>query len=103
MYGFATVADQPQEIRLEIPPEIETGVYANFAYVQSQEHDITIDFCQLLPRPNEADPQRVRVVSRIRIAPSFVGPLLQVISTNAIRREDMLKKAQADPDEPPTE
>ena len=46
-------------------------------------------------RQNEADAQRVRVVSRIRIAPSFVGPLLQVISANAIRREDMLKKAQA--------
>jgi hypothetical protein len=86
------VADQ--EIQVDLPPDLETGIYANFALVGSGEHDFVIDFCQVDPRREEGDPPRVRVVSRIRIAPSFVGPLLQAISQNAFNRDEMLKKAQ---------
>ena len=81
-----------QEIQVELPPELEVGVYANFALVQSAEHDLTLDFCQLTPPTEEGVPPRARVVSRIRIAPSFVGPLLQAISQNAFTREEMLKR-----------
>lgn len=83
-----------QEIQVELPAELDVGVYANFALVQSGEHDFTIDFCQVNPPREESDPARVRVVSRVRIAPSFVGPLLQAISQNAFNRDETLKKAR---------
>jgi hypothetical protein len=89
------VAQDPtgQEIQVEVPPELEVGVYANFAFVQSGEHDFIIDFCQFNPPREEGEPPRARVVSRIRIAPSFIGPLLQAISQNAFNRDELLRKA----------
>lgn len=89
-----SVVDEPQELQIEVPPELEVGVYANFALVSAGEHDFTLDLCQLMPRPDENEPPRARVVSRIRIAPSFVGPLLQAISQNAFRRDEALKQAR---------
>lgn len=83
-----------QEIEVEISSECEAGVYANFAAVNSGEHELTIDFCQIVRRPEPPDPIKARVVSRIRIAPTFVGPLLQAISENSLRREDLIRKSQ---------
>jgi len=83
-----------QEIQVDVPAELEVGVYANFALVQSGEHDHTIDFCQLTPPRRPGDAPRLRVVSRVRIAPTFVGPLLQAISQNAFNREEQLKQMQ---------
>jgi hypothetical protein len=42
-----------------------------------------------------AEPELLaRVVSRVHLAPSFVMPLLQAISTNVGQREDTLRKLQ---------
>lgn len=92
------MADEPQDIQVELPPELDAGVYANFALVASGEHDFVIDFCQLSPPRAEGEHPRALVVSRVRVAPSFVGPLLQAISQNAFSREEKLKKAQEDGD-----
>ncbi len=84
---------QEQNIQYQLPPELATGVYANFAIVHHEtEHEITIDFCQLdrVPPTPEA-PRVARVVSRVHIARTFVTPLLQAISTNAFRQEDTLR------------
>ena len=88
--------ERPQEpnIGFQLPPELTSGVYANFAVVHHEtEHDITIDFCQLdtMP-PGPGGPRVVRVVSRVHVARSFVTPLLQAISTNAFQQEDTLRK-----------
>lgn len=84
-----------QQLQVQLPPDLEVGVYANFALVRHTEHDFTIDFCQFVPEAqDEGGPQVVRVVSRVRIAPSFVGPLLQAISQNAFRRDETIRQAQ---------
>lgn len=84
-----------QEINVQLPTELETGVYANFALVQAGEHDFVIDFCQLMPPPpNEGELPNARVVSRVRVAASFIGPLLQAISQNAFRRDEAIRRAQ---------
>lgn len=83
-----------QEIQVELPAELDVGAYANFALVQSGEHDFTIDFCQLTPPREQGEPPRARVVSRVRIAPTFVGPLLQAISQNAFNRDENVKRAR---------
>lgn len=85
-----------QEIQVELPPELEVGVYANFALVQGGPHDFTLDLCQLSPPREEGEPPRARVVSRVRFAPTFVGPLLQAISQNAFNRDEQMKRAAQD-------
>jgi len=90
----------PKEVQVEVPPELEVSVYANFALVSFGEHDFNIDFCQIVPQPSEDDSPKVRVVSRIRFAQSFVGPLLQAISQNAFKREEAIKKVQEEGEQP---
>ena len=82
------------EVNVVLPPELETGVYANFALVQGGPHDFTLDFCQVTPPREEGEPMTVRVVSRIRIAPTFIGPLLQAISQNSLSREEAIRRAE---------
>jgi hypothetical protein len=94
---------QEQQIRFELPMELATGVYANYALVHhSTEHEITIDFCQLTSEPPVPEGERVaRIVARIHIAPTFVTPLLKAISENAFRQEDTLRQIEeGGPDEP---
>ena len=91
---MAEEGPQEQNVGYELPPELASGVYANFAVVHHEtEHDIIIDFCQLdtIP-PGPGNPRVVRVVSRVHVARSFVTPLLQAISTNAFQQEDTLRK-----------
>jgi len=84
-----------QEVQVQIPTELEVGVYANFAFVRHTEHDFTIDFCQMAPEAQEeGGAPVVRVVSRVRVAPTFVGPLLQAISQNAFSRDEAIRQAQ---------
>lgn len=86
---------EEQEIQVQVPPDVAVSVYANFALVRHTEHEFTIDFCQrVLEEQQEGGPQVVRVVSRVTIAPSFVGPLLQAISQNAFRRDEALRRAK---------
>ena len=81
-----------RNLEISISPDVEDGVYANFAVVHHTQHEVTIDFCQLGTNPvPSGEPPAVKVVSRIHIAPTFIGPLLQAISENAFRREDVLK------------
>ena len=93
---LAEEGPQEQNVQYQLPPELASGVYANFAVVHHEsEHDITIDFCQLDSIPPEAGGQRViRVVSRVHVARTFITPLLQAISTNAFQQEDTLRKQE---------
>lgn len=86
---------EKRNIDVSVPAELENGVYANFAIVHHTNHEVTIDFCQLgtNPGPQEEAPV-AKVVSRVHIAPSFVGSLLQAISTNAFQREDAIQRLQ---------
>jgi hypothetical protein len=82
-----------QEIQIELPPELENGIYANFALVHHTQHELTIDFCQLgVTPPQPGDSPKAKIVARIHIAPTFVMPLLQALSTNVARREDVLRQ-----------
>ena len=83
--------DGGQEIQIELPPELENGVYANFAIVHHTQHEITIDFCQLGVTPPAEEGPKAKVVVRVHLAPTFVMPLLQAISTNVTRRDETLR------------
>jgi Protein of unknown function (DUF3467) len=82
-----------QEIQIELPPELQNGVYANFALVHHTPHELTIDFCQLgVTPPSPGENPKAKIVARVLIAPTFVMPLLQAISTNVAQREDTLRQ-----------
>lgn len=85
----------PQEpnIEINVPPEVDAGVYANWCVVHHTQHEVTIDFCQLGINPAKAEQlPTATVVSRVHIPPTFVMPLLQAISTNVAHREDALRQ-----------
>lgn len=90
---MAEDAPQEQGLHFNLPPELEDGVYANFALVHHTQHEVTIDFCQLGTNPavGEQTPT-AKVVSRIHISPTFVMPLLQAISTNVANRDDTMRQ-----------
>ncbi len=82
-----------QSVDINVPPELEEGVYANFAIVHHTQHEVTIDFCQLGINPvQQGETPTAKVISRINIAPSFVMPLLQAISTNLAQRDQALQQ-----------
>ena len=84
-----------RNLEINVPLEVEDGVYANFAVVHHTQHEVTIDFCQFGTNPGPSgEPPTAKLISRIHIAPTFVGPLLQAISENAFRREDAIQKLE---------
>ena len=97
---------QGQQIHYEVPVELANGVYANHALVHhSTEHEITLDFCQVSAPLAPGGPRIARIVSRVYIAPSFVTPLLQAISTKAFRQDDTIRQTreEGEEDEPADE
>ena len=80
--------EQPQnpQISVNVPDEIKFGEYANFLVVSHSPHEFTLDFCQLLPGQQGA--VRAEVVSRIKIAPTLAGKIIQALNTNMSNYED---------------
>lgn len=93
------MADGPlegQSIPVHLPSELENGVYANWAVVRHTQHEITIDFCQQGIDPPIPPDQlsRAKVVARVHIPPTFVMPLLQILSGSAASREDLMRQME---------
>jgi hypothetical protein len=82
--------DDATEVEITVPPELQTGVYANFAAISTQTpHDFTLDFIQLIPG---SDAPQAIVVARIKLAPSFLMPLMQTLAKHQTDFEDALRK-----------
>jgi len=76
-----------------VPPELETGRYANLLGIWHTGHEFTLDFSVTGPAmPPEApdDPLTIpcQVVARVKIAPSLVFDLLQALNENMTRYEE---------------
>lgn len=82
--------DTPKDVDVIVPPEHQVGVYANAATVSSQSPlDITLDFLQLVPGGGTPLPV---VVARLKLSPSFLMPLMQVLSGHLDQREALLEE-----------
>ena len=73
--------------RLDVPFELESGVYANAISVWHTPYEVIADFAvRLAPEPSdpddpESDPVTpARVVSRVRIPPTFVFEVVRAIN-----------------------
>jgi hypothetical protein len=100
MIAVVSVPEGPSrrevQYRVDIAPEDQGGVYANFLAVWHTAHEFTLDFCGLQP-PQPLDPEDEtsplvvpsRVVARVRIPVSVVFDVLRALNQNMTRYEDV--------------
>lgn len=89
--------EQPRsksQVQVVVPDDVKYGEYANFLVVSHSAHDFTLDFCQLLPS-REDGKVNAEVVSRVRIAPTMVGRVLNALNTNLSNYEDRFGQVKA--------
>jgi hypothetical protein len=98
----------PREIQVEIPAEIENGVYADFVSIWHTPEAFVLDFAGLRRAPQrETDPETgvtkavlpVKIVSRVRIPPSQVFELMKALEAqlSAWELETGRRKPPEDP------
>jgi hypothetical protein len=76
-----------QQIQISIDDEHKHGAYANFLVVSHSAHEFTLDFCQVLPGGDGTSVQ-AEGVSRVKVAPTMVGKVIQALNTNMTAYED---------------
>ncbi len=83
-----------QQVQVVVPDDAKYGDYANFLVVSHSPHEFTLDFCQLLPS-GEQGKLNAEVVSRVRIAPTMVGRVLNALNTNLSNYEERFGQVKA--------
>lgn len=83
------MSERPIELKLDVPPELEGGTYANVLNVWHTAYEFTLDFgvMQQVGEPDPEDPDAalqvpVRVVSRVRIPVTLLFEVLKALNTN---------------------
>ncbi|QBI18281.1 DUF3467 domain-containing protein [Egibacter rhizosphaerae] len=76
-----------RQVSVHVDDEMKHGVYANFLVISHSPHEFTLDFCQVLPG-GEGGKARAEVVSRVKIAPTMVGKVMNALNTNMTTYED---------------
>jgi len=81
------MADRPIELKIDVPPELEGGTYANVLNVWHTAYEFTLDFgvMQQVGEPEDPDAALqvpVRVVSRVRIPVTLLFEVLKALNTN---------------------
>jgi hypothetical protein len=92
----------PIEINLNIPPELEPGVFANFAGIWTDDDGFVLDFASVVepPQPGQNDAgvnvmrMRARVVSRVRIPPRQAIELMRTLGGHLDQWERRHGRAQ---------
>lgn len=81
------MADRPIELKIDVPPELEGGTYANVLNVWHTAYEFTLDFGVMQQVGEPEDPGAalqvpVRVVSRVRIPVALLFEVLKALNTN---------------------
>ena len=97
--------DRPIELKLDVPPELEGGTYANVLNVWHTAYEFTLDFgvMQQVGEPEDAEAAvqvPVRVVSRVRIPVTLLFEVLKALNTNMTGYESTFGSIRA-PEPPP--
>ncbi len=79
---------------MQVPPDLEPGVYANFLNVWHTAHEFTLDFATTLPAEPMEDEHgqavlRVpaRVTCRVKVPPTLLFDVIRVLNDNMTRYE----------------
>ena len=83
------------QFELNVPPELEGGVYANVLGVWHTAYEFTLDFAamqppQVLDESDPASPTHVpcRVVARVKIPVTAVFDLIRAVNDNMTKYEE---------------
>lgn len=68
-----------QSLEIRMPPELEAGVWSNFAIVSHSPFEFTLDFVRL---DFTSSPPRGVVVQRVNMSPQFVEQLINALNQN---------------------
>jgi hypothetical protein len=77
----------PLQLNMTVPPELEAGVFANFAGIWTDDDGFVIDFAAVAEPPSKGQSDegaevlrvRARVVSRVRIPPRQAIELMRTL------------------------
>lgn len=72
----------PQQLQIDLSPEIAKGVYSNFQIISHSNSEFVIDFASILPGVPKA-----MVSSRVIISPEHAKSLLSTLNDNIVRYE----------------
>jgi hypothetical protein len=80
---------QPTEFQVQVPPELEPGVYANFLGVWHSPYEFTLDFAVTQPPEPGEDVLTVpcRVVARIKMPVSVIFDVIRTLNDNMTKYE----------------
>jgi hypothetical protein len=93
---------------VQITPEMEAGVYANFLNVWHTAHEFTLDFASTMPAEQGTDelgapgvriPARVAV--RVKVPPTLMFDIIRAINDNLTRYEATFGAISRPSDGPP--
>jgi hypothetical protein len=99
--------DRPTEFQIQVPNELEPGVYANFLSVWHTAYEFTLDFgVTQPPQVDQEDPDapvrvECRVVSRVKIPVTVLFDVLRALNENMTRYEQVFGEIKRP--EPPEE
>lgn len=74
--------NNPQNINLDIAPDVATGVYSNLAIISHTPAEMVLDFAQMLPGSKNAN-----VRSRVIMNPIHAKRLLMALTDNIQKYE----------------
>jgi hypothetical protein len=98
--------DAQPDFVFHVPPELETGTYANILAVWHSPHEFTLDFAVTNQSVSAGENGPVTVpcstVARVKVAPSVLFDLLRALNQNMTQYENEYGEIQR-PGEPPAE
>lgn len=74
--------DNKKELKIELSPEVATGLYSNLAVISHSAQEFYVDFVSVAPNMPQA-----KVLSRIIMTPENAKTLLSALNENVQRYE----------------
>jgi hypothetical protein len=83
-------AEQPTEFQVQVPPELEPGMYANFLGVWHSPYEFTLDFAVTQPAQQTDEMVTVpcRVVARIKMPVGVIFDAIRALNDNMTKYEE---------------
>lgn len=81
--------DKPKELKIEVPAEVASGQYSNFAVISHSPNEFFIDFITLAPNMPQA-----KVNNRIIMSPENCKNLLSALLENVKKYESIFGEIQ---------
>ena len=76
------MADNKQQLQIEIKPEVAQGVYSNMVLITHSSNEVILDFVSMMPGMPKAN-----VASRVVMVPEHAKRLLAALQENIVRYE----------------